>query len=144
MFIGFFFGRLNEQNHFKRLRAEEDALSHITVLNIKTLPDNLVPGGALVSGNVVIAVDYFKVVAAGIKTMIGGRLRGYESLVERARREAIIRMMKKADTMGADAIYNIRIEYSSIGAQPANQGGGAELLAYGTAVKYAPNETELA
>jgi len=135
LLIGVVFGTLNERRHFKRLRQAEEDLSHIKVLNIKTLPSNLEIGGALVSGNVVIAVDYFKVVAAFLKMLFGGKLRSFESLLERARREAIIRMQREADALGADAIYNARIEFSAIGRQPQKI-GGAELLAYGTAVKF--------
>ena len=90
-------------------------------------------GGVLVSGSVVVAIDYFKRFIASLKMLIGGRLGSYESLVERARREAIVRMQKHAQSMGATAIYNARIEFSVIGQQPKIS--GAELLAYGTAVK---------
>lgn len=133
--IGIIFGSMNERNHFKRLRKAEEELSHIKVFNIKTLPENLEIGGALVSGNVVIAVDYFKVVAAFFKMLFGGKLRSFESLLERARREAIVRMQREAEALGADAVYNTRIEFSAIGKQPQKI-GGAELLAYGTAVRY--------
>lgn len=134
LMIGLIFGGINERNHFKRLRADEEAFSHIKVFNIKTLPDNLEVGGALVSGNVVVAVDYFKVIAGFLKMIFGGQLRSFESLLERARREAIVRMQREADLLGADAIYNTRLEFSAIGQQPQKI-GGAELLAYGTAVK---------
>lgn len=135
LLIGIIFGTMNERNHFKRLRKAEEELSHIKVFNTKTLPENLEKGGALVSGNVVIAVDYFKVVAAFLKMLFGGKLRSFESLLERARREAIIRMQREAEALGADAIYNARIEFSAIGKQPQKI-GGAELLAYGTAIRY--------
>jgi len=88
----------------------------------------------LVSGNVVVAVDYFKKVIANIKMIFGGKLGMYDSLISRARREAVVRMLREADALGADAVYNVRIEFSAVGAQPAAI-GGAELLAYGTAVK---------
>ena len=53
--------------------------------------------------------------------------------MERARREAIVRMQRDADAMGATAIYNARLQFSTIG---TGQGvGGVEMLAYGTAVK---------
>ena len=134
MLIGFFFGRANEAAHLKRLRAAEAALSHIRVNNLKTTVEPLETGGVLVSGNVVVAVDYFKKIIAAIKMIFGGKLGMYDSLLSRARREAIIRMMREADALGADAIYNVRVEFSAIGAQPQAI-GGAELLAYGTAVK---------
>lgn len=135
LFIGFIFGRINEANHFARLRQAEHDLAHIVTTNIKLLPSDLEKGGTMVTGNVVVAVDYFKKIAAALKMLIGGRLRTYETLLERARREAIIRMKQEADYIGADAIYNVRLEFSAIGSQP-QAFGGVELLAYGTAVKY--------
>jgi len=135
LIIGIIFGRANEGKHLNRLKADEAAMSHIKVLNIKTLPDYVAQGGALVQGNVVIAVDYFKMVMSSIRMVFGGRLNSYETLLDRARREAIIRMQKDADGLGAHAIYNARVEFAVVGQQPARI-GGAELLAYGTAVKY--------
>lgn len=134
MLIGFFFGRANEAAHNKRLDIAEAELSHISLNNLKHVVEPLEIGGVLVSGNVVVAVDYFKKVIAAIKMIFGGKLGMYDSLLTRARREAIVRMMREADALGADTIYNVRMEFSAIGAQPQAI-GGAELLAYGTAVK---------
>jgi len=133
--VGIIFGRANEHNHLKRLQADEMEMSHIKVLNIKTMPPNLSQGGALVVGNVVIAVDYFKVFTSNIRMFFGGRLNSYETLIDRARREAIVQMQKDAENLGADAIYNARVEFSKVGQQP-QRAGGVELFAYGTAVKY--------
>lgn len=131
--VGYFIGKAKEQAHFKRLRVDEAALSHIVESNLKTVPEYYQSGGALVSGNVVVAVDYFKVFASTLKMIFGGKLRSYETLMERARREALVRLKKQADAMGADAVFNVRFEFSAIGQQPKM--GGVELLAYGTAVK---------
>lgn len=135
LIIGIIFGSMNERKHFARLDAEEEELSDIKVFTIKTLPDNLEKDGALVTGNVVVAVDYFKVFVAGFVMLFGGRMSGYENMMERARREALVRMQRKAKELGADAVYNTRIEFSSVG-QASNKSGGAELFAYGTAVRY--------
>ena len=135
LIIGIVFGSMNERKHFTQIEKAEAELSDIKVLNIKTLPDNLEKGGALVTGNVVIAVDYFKVFIAGFIMLFGGRMNAYEKMMERARREALIRMQREAKELGADAIYNTRIEFSAVGQRP-NKIGGAELLAYGTAVRY--------
>jgi uncharacterized protein YbjQ (UPF0145 family) len=137
--IGVIFGSMNERRHFERLRRDEAALSHILQSNLKKIPDvhaqGLEEGAIVVTGSVVIALDYFKKIAAKIKALFGGSLRSYETMLERARREAIVRMLKEADALGATAVHNIRIEFSAIaGSNPASP-GGAELLAYGTAVK---------
>jgi len=135
LIIGFVFGRMNEARHFARLKRDEAELSDILTVNLKTFPEDLQDNGILVAGNVVVAVDYFKKIVAGLKTLIGGRLRSYESLLERARREAIIRMKKQARELGADAIYNVRLEFAATGQQPGNVVGGVEIYAYGTAVR---------
>ncbi|WP_080975501.1 heavy metal-binding domain-containing protein [Moraxella canis] len=54
----------------------------------------------------------------------------YESLLERGRREAVVRMKKLADEQHYDQIYGVRIETSAV-----DEGGGVEVLEYGTAVK---------
>lgn len=137
LILGIIFGSLNERRHHQQLRKDEAALAHIDVYTLKSVPKRYAPeledNAVLVTGSVVIAIDYFKQLAALLRRIVGGRLRSYESLVDRARREAIVRMQKEADALGASAIYNVRIEFSIIGQQPRMS--GAELLAYGTAVK---------
>lgn len=130
--VGFIFGQINEQQHLTALKKAEAELAHITIVNTKYCPDGS-RAGTLVNGNVVVAVDYFKVFVAGLKSLIGGRLGAYETLMERARREAIIRMKREAEALGATHIANVRVAFSAIGQQPASS--GVELLAYGTAVK---------
>ncbi len=137
LLIGFFVGRAKEAAHIKRIEIAEAELSHIKVNNLKTVSERTEPGGVLVSGNVVVAVDYFKRFIATFRMFFGGELRMYNSLLMRARREAIIRMLRKADAAGADAVYNVRLEFSTVGQQPKIS--GAELIAYGTAIKFADN-----
>lgn len=134
MLVGIFVGGANERRHFKRLLEQEEQLAHIKIVNLKTVSDPVQPGGILVSGNVVVAVDYFKRIMALLRLIFGGELRAYQTILIRARREAILRMKRQAAELGADKIYNVRLEFSAIGAQP-NKIGGSELLAYGTAVK---------
>ncbi len=66
---------------------------------------------------------------AGLKNIVGGELTGYTELLREARNEAINRLEKEAESMGANAVVNIRFATSSV-AQ-----GAAELFAYGTAVR---------
>ena len=137
LILGIIFGTLNERRHHQQLRKDEAALAHIDVYTLKSVPQRyeaeLEDNAVLVTGSVVIAIDYFKRIASFLRILIGGRLRSYESLVDRARREAIVRMQQEAQALGASAVYNVRIEFSVIGQQPRMS--GAELLAYGTAVK---------
>lgn len=140
IFLGFWFGRWNERRHFERLVLREKDFAHIKVMTLKTLPDQPMASGQLVSGNVVIAQDYFKMIAALVRRFFGGKLRSYETLLERARREAVLRLQRQAEALGAHAVYNVRFEASPVGVQTAGNGGpssGVELFAYGTAVTYA-------
>jgi len=133
LFIGYFFGRRAENNHYKSITKREDELRDIYVSSERfPHPPFLTHDSQLVSGSVVISVDYFKVIVAGLKTLVGGRLTAYESLLDRARREAILRMQQEAKSLGAQAIVNLKFETSRISGN-ANKGvGSIEVLAYGT------------
>ena len=63
--------------------------------------------------------------------MLGGRLTSYESVVERARREAIVRLKLEAEKIGATQIMGIRLSTTELGMQ----GGMVEVFAYGTAIQ---------
>ncbi len=84
----------------------------------------------IVKGNVVQCRNVGRDFMAGIKTLVGGELKEYTEMLNQARQIAIKRMVDEAETMGADAIINIRYASSSI------MQGAAEAIAYGTAVKY--------
>lgn len=136
--VGLFFGRANERRHFRELAELERALSDIVVCNGKgAANDGTFRSGTLVVGSVVIAEDYFKRVAASLKSLVGGRLVAYESLLERGRREAIVRMKEEARRYGASVIVNVRLETASLsddwsGRRPMFS---AEFIAYGTALR---------
>ncbi len=84
----------------------------------------------IVKGNVVQCRNVGRDFMASIKTLVGGELKEYTEMLNQARQIAIKRMVDEAETMGADAIINIRYASSSI------MQGAAEVIAYGTAVKY--------
>jgi len=86
----------------------------------------------LAFGSVVVSIDYFKRIAATLRQFFGGRVTAYETLVDRGRREAILRL--KESCPNAKQIINIRIETSSIYKGQGNQVGSIEVLAYGTAI----------
>jgi len=129
-------GKSVERAHFRHLEIREQELSGIVVSDMKRLPaDWRATEGILVTGAAVIATDYFKVFAASLRTLFGGRIRSYESLVERARRAAVVRMLEEADAAGANAVWSVRIETTTIQGKQQNKSGGVEVLAYGTALK---------
>ncbi|HKJ19465.1 MAG TPA: YbjQ family protein, partial [Woeseiaceae bacterium] len=82
-----------------------------------------------VTGNTVRAKHIGRDIMAGLKNIVGGELVGYTELLQDSRNEATERMIQQAQSMGANAVVNVRFATSSI-AQ-----GAAELFAYGTAVK---------
>lgn len=133
--LGYVFGRLAEWRHYKSIRRREDEFSDLIVIVSKTLPPMTPsPGATLVRGSAVISVDYFKRFIANLRKIFGGRLKTYESLLDRARREAILRMQEQARELGATMIFNMRFETSSISKGRRDAVGTVEVLAYGTAI----------
>ena len=130
LLIGVFFGTRAQKKHIANLTAREAALSHMVVTNLKTLPATGKPP-ILVTGSVVIAFDHFRRFIAGIVMLVGGRITMYEAMLDRARREALLRLLEQAHAAGSREVHNIRFEFSRVGDTTK---GGAELLAYGTAV----------
>jgi uncharacterized protein YbjQ (UPF0145 family) len=140
MILGYAAGSINEKNHYKSIKEREKKTLHLPVVNMKKVEDFLEPrkkiaSAELVSGSVVVSIDYFKLILASLRNIVGGNVRSYETLVDRGRREAILRMKEAADS--PDIIMNLRIETSTIGKSP-NRGtiGSIEVLAYGTAIRY--------
>ena len=139
LILGLLSGTFLEKRHFKSLARREAAMRDIMVTNLRALPTGcaVAPVG-LVTGEVVVASDYFKTFVANIKKLIGGELRTFETLMERARREALLRMMDHAKAMGANRVLNVRFESSNIGSMRRNKGAAmVEMYAYGTAVHVA-------
>ena len=133
--LGYGFGRWAEARHYRRIHEREKALSRILVIPMRLPPpEYLQHGSTLVTGSVVISVDYFKTIAAALRNVFGGRVGAYESLLDRARREATIRMQEEAKKVGAQAVLNVKYETSRIGQQAGKSIGSVEVLAYGTAM----------
>ncbi|HEY5998400.1 MAG TPA: YbjQ family protein [bacterium] len=134
---GYVFGRVNEAAHYRSIRNRERASRRMAVHCAKTVdPAWDVAGARLVTGSTAVSVDYFKRVAAGLRNFFGGRVSAYETLLDRARREAVLRMKEEARRFGAAAIVNVRIDTSSIsGAKGGSKIACVEVLASGTAVK---------
>lgn len=135
LIIGYLAGRRAEARHYRSIIAREKAMVAILVFPERLPPViHPAPGSQLVSGSVVVSVDYFKRFVAGLRMIIGGRLVSYESLLDRARREAILRMKHEARTLGADQIFNVKLETASISKGRSKTIGSVEVLAYGTAL----------
>ncbi len=83
----------------------------------------------LVKGSTIRAKDIGRDIMAGLKSIVGGEIKSYTKAIEEARQEAMDRMTKEAEDLGADAIVCMRFATSQV------MPGAAEILAYGTAVK---------
>lgn len=132
--LGYVFGRLAENRHFKSIRQREGVYKDILCFSERLPPPGPPADVVLVSGSAVIAVDYFKVIAAGLRNLIGGRVHAFETLIERARREAILRMKEDAKSRGSNLIVNVKLETSSITKGNKQQARCVEVYAYGTAM----------
>lgn len=140
LIIAYLIGSAIEKKHFANIRKREDDLHGFPVVSFDTMPDDWkVSSSNLVTGSIVISLDYFKRVIAGLRGLIGGRIKTYEPLLERARREALLRMTESAREQGYDAIFNVRLETSRLANATRDGKGtaGVEMLAFGTAVKFA-------
>lgn len=101
----------------------------MVVVNTETIPGHAIREvKGLVQGNTIRAKHVGRDIVAGLKNIVGGELKGYTELITEAREDAIARMVQEAESLGANAVVNIRFSTSSV-AQ-----GAAELFAYGTAV----------
>ena len=129
---GYGVGRVIEQRHYASIRLRERRYRDVLAFPMRFAPDSVTPQHAiLVHGTVVVSADYFKSFVAGLRNLVGGRFRSYETLLERARREALLRLKADALRHGARLIVCVRFETTSIasGWAPA-----IEVLAYGTAL----------
>ena len=134
--LGFIVGQYLERRHYRSINKRERELVDLVTTSSKH-PVGEIPAVAdarLVQGSVVVSVDYFKRLLAGLRNVFGGNVRAYETLVDRARREAVLRL--KESCPDAQQIINLRIETSSIFKGKGNQVGSVEVLAYATALYY--------
>jgi uncharacterized protein YbjQ (UPF0145 family) len=132
--VGFFAGRHLEKKHYASIREREKELAPILAFGARFPPDLGTPQDChLVSGCVVISSDYFKKFVLGLRNLIGGRSRGYETLLDRGRREAALRMKAEARKLGSKLIVNVKFESTAIS---GNRGGvpAFEIICYGTAL----------
>ncbi len=133
--LGYGFGRYAEKRHYKSIIERETELNRMPAIVLRFPPPSTrLQKTELVMGSVVISIDYFKRVVAGLRALVGGRLKSYETLLDRARREAVLRMKEEADARGASMVFNVKMETSSISKGRNNNIGSVEVLAYGTAI----------
>ncbi|MEL6200381.1 MAG: heavy metal-binding domain-containing protein [Pseudomonadota bacterium] len=134
--IAYLTGSMLERRHFADIRKREAEMQRFPTTTFETLPDGWeVADCELMAESVVVSLDYFKRVIAGLRAIVGGRITTYEPLLDRARREAVLRVTEKAKAEGFDAVINLRLETSRMANSETGQGiGGIEILAFGTAL----------
>lgn len=100
------------------------------LLNIDYVPGREIEAIGMVKGTVVQSKNFGKDFMAGMKTLVGGEIKGYTEMLVEARQIATKRMVDEANALGADAVINIRFGSSAV------MQGAAEVIAYGTAIKF--------
>lgn len=133
--LGYFFGKRAETKHFKSIIEREQKMNALPAMASRMPPQDGQYEQQLVSGNVVIANDYFKTFVAGLRNLFGGKISTYETLLDRARREAVLRMKQEAQHIGAELVFNVKYETSNISGQMSKRLPVIEVHAYGTALK---------
>jgi len=100
------------------------------LLNIDHIPGREIEALGLVKGTVVQSKHFGKDFMAGMKTLVGGEIKGYTEMLVEARQIATKRMVDEAEALGGDAVINVRFGSSAV------MQGAAEVIAYGTAVRF--------
>ena len=139
--LGLIAGQFNERRHFRNLARREQAVGGMIVTQLKTFPGAVSQTQAptLLTGEVVIASDYLKSFLARLRKIFGGRLGSYQSLLIRARREALLRILEEAHRRGYNAICNVRLETADVGGNSGRRRVAmVALLASATAYLAAP------
>ena len=100
------------------------------LVNIEYIPGREIEALGLVKGTVVQSKNVGRDFMAGMKGLVGGEIRGYTEMLAEARQIATGRMVEEAEALGADAVVGLRYGSASV------MQGAAEVIAYGTAVKF--------
>lgn len=132
--LGYGVGRYAEHRHYRSIIEREGRLNALPAIASRYPPVQPHYDQALVVGNTVVSVDYFKRFLAALRNFFGGRVTSYESLLDRARRESLLRMKQQAADLGAAMVFNVKYETASISKGRGNTIGSIEVLAYGTAL----------
>ena len=136
--IYYFVGSYIEKKHFAEIRAREARTMQVPMVSFgakQPLPNSAET--AMFVGSVVVSADYFKVFVAGLRNLVGGRVTVYETVLDRGRREAVLRMKEQAIAWGANQVANVRLETADLGSKTNNKQGiiAIEVSAYGTAIR---------
>lgn len=133
---GFWRGRRNEAAHWRQIAEQELAVQDVLVFATRRPPQMAQPmDPVLVTGSVVVSSDFYRLLIASLRKIVGGNYRSYESMLERARRHALVRLKQDAQRRGARMVFNVCFTTSRISdsRRRGNEAAQMEVLAYGTA-----------
>ncbi len=137
--MGWLTGYLIERRHLVRLAVSEDDLRDISITQTRAIPAGFnASDSALLVASVVLSRGVFRTLIVTFRKLIGGRIPGYALLLERARREALVRLKAAARERGAPVIINLRFETTRISRRGMPV---VEVVAYGTALRNDPTAT---
>ena len=100
------------------------------LVNIDYIPGRELEPLGLVKGSTIQSKNIGRDITQSFKTLVGGELKSYPDMMDQARALATQRMEQEAEARGADAVVNIRYSSASV------MQGAAEVMAYGTAVRF--------
>ncbi|MBR6162939.1 heavy metal-binding domain-containing protein [bacterium] len=136
--ICFITGNRIEKNHYKNIKEREIKLYKSPCVTFEKNVSNSpkIIQSDLVAESVVIGCDYFKSFLAGLKNLFGGNVSAYESVLDRGRREALLRIREAAVKKHASAVINVKID--TVMLDPIGTKGHPKvcITAYGTAIRY--------
>lgn len=141
--LGFFVGGTTERRHLADLTRREEATSGFLSTQSKYFLGNIEAGHTptMIVKEVIIASDYLKSFLAKLRNIFGGEVRSFETLLERARREALLRIIEEAQSNGYNAICNLRMDTAEIGGNLNKRGAAmASILASATAYRTTTGE----
>ncbi|MEE9321282.1 MAG: heavy metal-binding domain-containing protein [Granulosicoccus sp.] len=128
---GYIFGRLAEKRHMKSIIKREAINNALPAIASRHPPTDQPYHQHLVGGSVVIGSDYFKSFMSGLINIFGGRVTPFETLLDRARREAMLRMKEEARRYNAAYVFNVKYETTRVA---TGKVAAMEVFAYGTAM----------
>ena len=116
LILGFVAGTLAEKSHFKNLDARE-AVNRMTLQTQSKIYLSPTRGGktpTMIHSETVVASDYFKNFLSGFRKFFGGEMKSYHSLMSRARRESLAKLIEQAQALGYNAVCNVRLEPADV------------------------------
>ncbi len=136
--ICYFTGKTVEKRHYKKIKERELLLIKKPYIsfekNITTKHE--VQNAQLVASSVVIGCDGFRSFLASLRNIFGGNVSTFEALLDRARREALLRIREEALKLGADIVINVKIDSITLDPVGYSKNPKTCVTAYGTAIKY--------